>query len=172
MQDFISANTERINKFKLALWNLVQWDQSGLYPHFYIPDNGTVEPYDSEDLEEVGSLGWIHDWCIRPVGVKSFYKYNLKRQKEVSRFTRRRKLEILYTVEDADDYPYCPKYYRESPYRSWKQYVKNFVDSKRAERELWYSLDLSPGPTDYPTDQEVIDILLQVSQFTCETSRK
>ena len=108
MQDFISANTERINKFKLALWNLVQWDQSGLYPHFYIPDNGTVEPYDSEDLEEVGSLGWIHDWCIRPVEVKSFYKYNLRRQKEVSRFTRRRKLEILYTVEDADDYPTVP----------------------------------------------------------------
>ena len=137
MQDFISANTERINKFKLALWNLVQWDQSGLYPHFYIPDNGTVEPYDSEDLEEVGSLGWIHDWCIRPVAIKKFYKYHLRGQKEVSKYSRRgRKLATLYKIEDASDYPYCPKYFRESTYRPWGQYVKNFVDSKSREGSL------------------------------------
>jgi hypothetical protein len=173
MQDFISANTQRVNKFKLALWNLVQWDQAGHYPYIYIPDNGTVESYDlPEDPEEVGSLGWIHDWCIRPVAIKKFYKYHLRGQKEVSKYSRRgRKLATLYKIEDASDYPYCPKYFRESTYRPWKQYVKNFVDSKRAERELWYSLNLSPGPTDYPTDQDVIDILLQVSQFTCEASR-
>jgi hypothetical protein len=111
MQDYILAHTERIDKFKLALWNLVQWDQAGL--HIYIPDNGTVEPYGSDDPDEVGSLGWIHDWCIRPVGVKGFYKYNLKRRKEVSKHTRRRKLAILYTIEEADDYPYCPRYFRE-----------------------------------------------------------
>jgi hypothetical protein len=170
MQDYILAHTERINKFKLAHWNLVQWDQAGLGVQLYIPDNGEVEPYGSEDPDEVGSLGWVHDWCIRPVGVKGFYKYNLQRRKELSKHTRRKKLAILYTIEDADNYAYCPKYYRESTYRPWGQYVKNFIETKRVEREFWNSLGLSPGPTDYPTDQEVIAILLQVSQFTCETS--
>ena len=101
MQDFISANTQRINKFKLALWNLVQWDQAGHYPYIYIPDNGTVESYDSpEDPEEVGSLGWIHDWCIRPVAIKKFYKYHLRGQKEVSKYSRRgRKLATLYKLK-------------------------------------------------------------------------
>jgi hypothetical protein len=170
MQDFISANTQRIDQFKLALWNLVQWDQAGLGALLYIPDNGRVESYDSEDPNEVGNLGWIHDWCIRPVGVKGFYKYNLQRRKEVSRHTRRKKLAVLYTIEDAGDYAYCPKYYRESTYRPWRQYVKSFIDSRRTEREFWNSIGLSPGPTEYPTDQEVIAILLQVSQFTCESS--
>ena len=92
MQGFISANTQRIDQFKLALWNLVQWNQAGLGALLYIPDNGRVESYDSEDPNEVGSLGWVHDWCIRPAGVKGFYKYNLQRRKEVSKHTRRKKL--------------------------------------------------------------------------------
>ncbi len=170
MQDYILAHTERIDKFKLALWNLVQWDQAGLGVQLYIPDYGKVEPYGSEDLDKVGSLGWVHDWCIRPVGVNGFYKYNLQRRKELSKHTRRKKLAILYTLEDAGDYAYCPRYFRESAYRPWGQYVKNFIETRRAEREFWNSLGLSPGPTDYPTDQEVIAILLQVSQFTCDTS--
>jgi hypothetical protein len=111
MQDYILAHTQRIDKFKLALWNLIQWDQAGLGIQLCIPDNGTVEPYGSEDPDEVGSLGWVHDWYMRPVGVKGFYKYNLQRRKEVSKHTRRKKLAVLYTIEEADDYPYCPRYY-------------------------------------------------------------
>ena len=91
--------------------------RAGLGVQLYIPDNGKVEPYGSDDPDEIGSLGWVHDWCIRPVGVKGFYKYNLQRRKEVSKHTRRKKLAVLYTIEDAGDYAYCPKYYRESTYR-------------------------------------------------------
>ena len=170
MQDFISANTQRIDQFKLALWNLVQWDQAGFGHLPYIPDNGRVESYDSEDPNEVGSLGWVHDWCIRPAGVKGFYKHYLHRRKEKAKYTRRKKLEVLYVIEDASDYAYCPKYFRESTYRPWRQYVKGFIESRRIEREFWNSIGLSPGPTEYPTDQEVIAILLQASQFTCECS--
>ncbi len=68
MQDYISSHRQRIDSFKLALWNLIQWDSAGHQPN--IPDSGRVEPYGSEDPDEVGSLGWIQDWCIRPVGVK------------------------------------------------------------------------------------------------------
>ena len=170
MQDFISANTQRIDQFKLALWNLVQWDQAGFGQLPYIPDNGRVESYDSEDPNEVGSLGWVHDWCIRPAGVKGFYKYNLQRRKEKAKYTRRKRLAVLYIIEDAGDYAYCPKYFRESTYRPWRQYVKDFIESRRIEREFWNSIGLSPGPTEYLTDQKVIAILLQASQFTCESS--
>jgi hypothetical protein len=162
MQDYISAHTGRIAKFKLALWNLVQWDIAG--HRIYIPDNGRVEPCGSEDPNEVGSLGWVQDWCIRPVAVKNFYKYNLKGRKEVSKYRRRRSIATLYKIEDAGDYyPYCPRYFQESTYRPWSQYVKTFIESRRVEREFWLSLGLSPGPTDYPTNQEVIAILLQIS---------
>jgi hypothetical protein len=173
MQEYIESHPERVNKFKLALWNLVQWDSANLQVKYYIPDNGTVEPYDNEDPEEVGSLGWIHDWCIRPTSVKAFYKFSLKGRKEPSRptrYSRRKSLAKLYKVEEAEDYPYCPKYYRESTYRPWSQYVKTFIEKRRLEREFWFSLGLDPGPTEYPTDQEVLEILLQDSQFTSETS--
>ncbi len=54
MQEYINKHPQRIDKFKLALWNLVQWDSAGLQVQFYIPDNGTVEAYDNEDPDEVG----------------------------------------------------------------------------------------------------------------------
>jgi hypothetical protein len=170
MQEYINKHPQRINKFKLALWNLIQWDSANLQVKYYIPDNGTVEAYDNEDPDEVGSLGWTHDWCIRPTSVKAFYKFNLQRRKDTSRYSRRKSLAKLYKIEDAEDYPYCPKYYRESTYRPWSQYVKSFIDSKRVEREFWFSLGLDPGPTDYPSDQDVIEILLLVSQYTSESS--
>jgi hypothetical protein len=150
MQDYINKHPQRIDKLKLTLWNLVQWDSAGLQVQFYIPDNGTVEAYDNEDPDEVGSLGWIHDWCVRPTSVKAFYKFNLERRKEKS-------LAKLYKIEDAEDYPYCPKYYRESTYRPWSQYVKVFIEKRRLEREFWFSLGLDPGPTEYPSNQEVIN---------------
>ncbi len=90
MQDYINKHPQRIDKFKLALWNLiVQWDSAGLQVQFYIPDNGTVEAYDNEDPDEVGSLGWIHDWCIRPTSVKAFYKFNLERRNVGIQYTIR-----------------------------------------------------------------------------------
>ncbi len=61
MQEYINSHPERIGKFKLALWNLVQWDSANLQVQFYIPDNGIVEAYGNEDPYEVGSLGSIHD---------------------------------------------------------------------------------------------------------------
>jgi hypothetical protein len=168
MQDCISSHPERIDSFKVALWNLIQWGSAG--HQLYIPDNGRVEPYGSEDSDEVGSLGWIQDWCIRPVAVKSFYKFHLRGRLGVSKYRRELPLSTLYKIEDADDYYYCPKYYQESTYRSWSQYVKSFIDSRRVEREFWFSIGLDPGPTEYPSDQDVKDILLLASQFTSQTS--
>jgi hypothetical protein len=168
MQEYISSHPVRIDKFKLALWNLIQWDSAGHQP--YIPDNGRVEPWGIEDPDEVGSLGWIQDWCIRSTFVKDFYKYDLRRRKETSRYNRRRSLASLYKIEDAEDYPYCSNCFKDSTYRPWSVYVKTFVDKRRIEREFWFSLGLDPGPTKYPTNQEVIDVLLQASQFTSEAS--
>ncbi len=107
MQDYISSHPERIDSFKLALWNLIQWDITG--HRIYIPDNGRVEPCGSEDPDKVGSLGWIQDWCIRPASVKNFYKFNLKGRLGISKYKRRLPLSTLYKIEDAEDYYYCPK---------------------------------------------------------------
>ncbi len=47
-----------------------------------------------------------------------------------------------------------------------------YLDSRKSEREFWYSLELEPPPTEYPTDKDVIAILLLASQFTSQTSPK
>jgi hypothetical protein len=79
MQDYISSNIERVvDKFKLALWNIIQWDIAGI--QIYIPDNGIVEPRGSDDPDECGCLGWIQDWCIRPATGKRLFKHSLQGQ--------------------------------------------------------------------------------------------
>ncbi len=65
MQEYIKSHPQRIDKFKLALWNLVQWDSAGLKVKFYIPDNGTVEAYDNEDPYEVGLTGRVLSYLPR-----------------------------------------------------------------------------------------------------------
>jgi hypothetical protein len=54
MQDYISGHTERIDKFKLALWNLIQWDQDET--RIDTPDSGEVEPCGTDDPDEWGCL--------------------------------------------------------------------------------------------------------------------
>jgi hypothetical protein len=71
-------------------------------------------------------------------------------------------------VKVAIDCPDYPEYYNECTYRPRSEYVRAFIEKRRVEREFWFSLGLDPGPTNYPSNQEVIDILLQVSQFICE----
>jgi hypothetical protein len=168
MQDYISAHTKRIDKFKLALWNPIQWDSDGT--RIDIPDSGIVEPSGTDDPDECGSLGWIQDWCIRPASGKSLFRHSLQGQIGVYKYRRRLRLAELYKIEDVNDYHYCPKYYIESPHRSWNQYVKTYLDTRKSEREFWFSLGLLPTPTEYPMDQDVTAILLQASQFTSQAS--
>jgi hypothetical protein len=170
MQDFISANLQRTDKFKLALWNLVQWDQDGT--RIDISDSGEVEPFGTDDPDEWGCLGWVQDWCIRPADGKSLLRFSQQRRIGVYKYTHRLPLAEIYKIEDAKDYAICPRYYCESPYRFWNQYVKTYLDSRKSEREFWYSLELLPPPTEYSTDKDVIAILLLASQFTSQTSPK
>ena len=113
MQGYISSNPETIYRFKLALWNLIQWDIAGI--EFFIPDNGFVESCGSDDPEEAGWLGWIQDWCIRPATGKSLFRHSLQGQIGVFKYRRRTLLTEIYLIEDADDYPYGSKYFKESP---------------------------------------------------------
>jgi hypothetical protein len=168
MQSYISAHPQRIDKFKLALWNLVQWDIEGI--RIDIPDNGKVEPHGTDDPDECGCLDWIQDWCIRPATGKSQVGHSPQLQIGIYKYRRRLPLAELYKIEDPDDYSYCPRYYKDSSYRSWNQYVKSYLDTRKSEREFWLSLGLQPNPSEYPTDQEVIATLLQASQFTTQCS--
>jgi hypothetical protein len=60
----------------------------------------------------------------------------LQGQIGIYRYRRRLPVAELYKIEDAGDYPYCPKYFKESTYRPWSQYVKTFIDTRRVEREF------------------------------------
>ena len=172
MQDYILHHTERVDRFKLALWNLIQWDSAG--HKIYIPDSGRVEAFEIDDPDEIGSLGRIQDWCITPTSGKNLLslKYSLQGQIGTYKYRRRKPLARLYKVKLAIESPDYPEYYNECTYRPWSEYVRTFIEKRRVEREFWLSLGLDPGPTSYPSDQEVIEILLLVSQFTCEPSIK
>jgi hypothetical protein len=140
MQDYILHHTERVDKFKLTLWNLVQWDSAGI--KVYIPDNGRVEAFEIDDPDECGSLGRIQDWCVKPTSGKSLLKHSLQGQIGTYKYRRRKPLAKLYKLVEARDCPDYPTYFNECTCRPWSQYVRAFVEKRRVEREFWFSLGL------------------------------
>ena len=69
------SNSERVNKFKIALYNLDLW-QIANRP-IVIPDSGFVKAED-ENPTSWGSLGFVQAWEIRPVKSEVFKKVTLR----------------------------------------------------------------------------------------------
>jgi hypothetical protein len=101
MQEFEYANTDRITRFKIALYNLDCWQISNC--PFAIPNKGFVKSI-AGNLTEWGSLGFVQAWELKPVKPAL---YNLVRSKTHSVQTRKRKarfedlFELDYNTEIA-----------------------------------------------------------------------
>ena len=180
MQDFILdlRNKERVDRFKLALLNLERLDIEG--EDLEIPIGGYVEPCfnQDQDWQLWGTLGWIQDWFIRPVQnkkqdwfVTSVHKkkkvnlldYSNIRQGTLRKYTRRTPLSRLFHLQDARDFALCDFHIYE-PFRvereAWHEYIKDYLAKRRDRRLRGYPNCI------YPTNKEVIDLLLKASTYT------
>jgi hypothetical protein len=180
MQDFILdlRNKERVDRFKLALLNLERLDIEG--EDLEVPIGGYVEPCfnQDQDWQLWGTLGWIQDWFVRPVQnkkqdwfVTSVHKkkkvnlldYSNIRQSTLRKYTRRTPLSRLFHLQDARDFALCDFHIYE-PFRvereAWHEYIKDYLAKRRDRRLRGYPNCI------YPTNKEVIDLLLKASTYT------
>ena len=168
MQDFISdpKNKERVDRFKLALLNLERLDIEG--EDLEVPIGGYVEPcFDQgQDWQLWGTLGWIQDWFVRPVPAKkrvNLITYSNIVQSTRRKYTRRTPLSRLFKLQHARDYALCDFHIYE-PFRVerevWHEYIKDYITKRRVRRLSGYPNCI------YPTDREVVELLLRASTST------
>ena len=168
MQDFIldPRNKERIDRFKLALLNLERLDIEG--EDLEVPIGGYVELcFDQgQDWQLWGTLGWIQDWFVRPAPSKkrvNLIEYSNIVQSTKRKYTRRKPLSRLFKIQHVRDYALCDFHIYE-PFRvereAWHEYIKDFLAKRRDRRHRGYHNCI------YPTNKEVIELLLKASTFT------
>jgi hypothetical protein len=168
MQDFILdlRNKERVDRFKLALLNFERLDIEG--EDLEIPIGGYVEPCfnQDQDWQLWGTLGWIQDWFIRPVQKKkkvNFINYSNIQQSTKRKYTRRTPLSQLFHLQHARDYALSDFHIYE-PFRveceAWHEHIKDYLAKRRDRRLRGYPNCI------YPTNKEVIDLLLKASTYT------
>ena len=179
MQDFILdlRNKERVDRFKLALLNLERIDIEG--EDLEVPICGYAEPCfnQDQDWQLWGTLGWIQDWFVRPAHkkqdrftrpVQKKKKVNLSNYSNVQqsarhKYTRRTPLSRLFELQHSGDYALCD-FHKDEPFRvereTWHEYIKDYIAKRRDRRLRGYPNCI------YPTNKEVIDLLLKASTFT------
>jgi hypothetical protein len=179
MQDFILdlRNKERVDRFKLALLNLERLDIEG--EDLEVPIGGYVEPCfnQDQDWQLWGTLGWIQDWFVRPAQKKqdwfvrpvqkkkkvNLINYSNVQQSTRRKYTRRTPLSRLFQLQHSGDYALCDFHIYE-PFRvereAWHEYIKDYLAKRRDRRLRGYPNCI------YPTNKEVIDLLLKASTFT------
>jgi hypothetical protein len=168
MQDFILdlRNKERVDRFKLALLNLERLDIEG--EDLEVPAGGYVEPCfnQDQDWQLLGTLGWIQDWFVRPAQKKkkvNLIHYSNIQQSTKRKYTRRTPLSRLFHLQHTRDYALCDFHIYE-PFRvereAWHEYIKDYLAKRRNRRLRGYPNCI------YPTNKEVIDLLLKASTFT------
>ena len=179
MQDFILdlRNKERVDRFKLAFLNLERLDIEG--EDLEVPIGGYVEPCfnQDQDWQLWGTLGWIQDWFVRPAQKKqdrftrpvqkkkkvNLINYSNVQQSARRKYTRRTPLSRLFQLQHSGDYALCDFHIYE-PFRAerefWHEYIKDYITKRRVRRLSGYPNCI------YPTDREVVELLLKASTFT------
>ncbi len=105
------------------------------------------------------------DWFVRPVKNKkkvNLINYSNIRQSTTRKCTRRTPLSRLFKLQHARDHALCDFLIYE-PFRvereAWHEYIKNFLAKRRDRRHRGYPNCI------YPTNKEVIELLLKASTF-------
>ena len=106
MLEYILSETDRITRFKIALYNLDLWQIANR--SFVIPESGFVKAEDGNPTSW-GSLGIVQAWEIKPIKSVLFKKVSLRLKSQDTR-KRKGRLEDLYTLDyntelDSDGYP-------------------------------------------------------------------
>ena len=168
MQEFVLNNSDRITRVKIALYNLDLW-QIANRP-FVIPETGFVKAEDG-NLTSWGSLGFVQAWVLRPIKSVLFKRVNLRLQ---PRGTLRRKgrLEDLYTLDYDTELASSLKELGECDSKwGWNLLVRDYLQTRQTYRD-----SIGEGKLGYLKpcayfleDKDVIDLLLRVATFDCDS---
>ena len=166
------SNSDRVNKFKIALYNLDCHQIAGV-PFKYITDCGFVKS-PTVNILDYGSLGYVQCWEIRPVKPTLHNLVSLSTRLGYPQ-KRRTKLIDLYTLNYNEDkhivlkkkrpttsYEYLP---------SWSDIVEPYLLSRQLHRNsLSGAVIGSPSPY-YPEDIDLINIVLVAATYSPDWGR-
>ena len=174
MYEYIDSgsNSERVNKFKKALYNLDCLQIAGI-DYRYITDCGFVKS-PTLNILDYGSLGYIQCWELRPVKPTLYNLVNLSTRLGFPQ-KRRTKLIDLYTLDYNEDRHTILKNKRPTTsyeYRwSWSQILEQYLLARRLHRDLLSgSVIGNPSPY-YPEDIDLINIVLVASTYSPNWTR-
>ena len=169
MYRYIDSNSERIDLFKLGLYNLDCYQIANR--DYYIPDCGFCKS-PTEDLVGHGRLGFAEAWELRPIKPTL---YNLVASSSQIGYTqkRRTKLRDLYTLHYNEEkhkvlrkgHSYVIELF------NWDVLVKDYLLARQFYRDSLDASVIRPPSAYYLEDLDVINILLCVSKYYPDWSR-
>ena len=166
------SNSERVNKFKIALYNLDCLQIAGV-PFKYITDCGFVKS-PTLNILDYGSLGYVQCWELRPVRPTLHKIVNLSSRLGYPQ-KRRTKLKDLHTLNYNEEkhiilkkkrpttsYEYLP---------SWSDIVEPYTLSRQLHiNSLSGAVIGNPSPY-YPEDIDLLNIVLVASTYSPDWTR-
>ena len=174
MYEYIDSgnNSDRVNKFKKALYNLDCLQIAGV-KFKYITDCGFVKS-PTLNILDYGSLGYIQCWEIRPIKPTLYNLVNLSTRLGCPQ-KRRTKLIDLYTLSYNEDRHIVLKNKRPTTsfeYRpSWSDLVEPYLLSRQLhQNSLSGAVIGSPSPY-YPEDIDLLNIVLVASAYSPNWTR-
>ena len=130
------SNSERVSKFKKALYNLDCLQIAGV-DYKYITDCGFVKS-PTVDILDYGSLGYIQCWELRPIKPTLYNLVNLSTRLGFPQ-KRRTKLIDLYTLDYNEDKHTILKNRRPRnsyEYRwNWSQILSEYLQARQFHRD-------------------------------------
>lgn len=167
-----NINSDRINKFKLALYNLDCLQIAGV-DYKYITDCGFVKS-PSLNILDYGSFGYIQCWELRPVKPTLYNLVNLSTRIGIPR-KRRTKLIDLYTIDYNENKHIILKSKRprdDWEYRlNWSEILKGYLEARQSHRDSLSRAVIRPPSAYYPETIDVINILLVASIYSPNYTR-
>ena len=175
MYEYIDSgsNSERVNKFKKALYNLDCLQIAGV-DYRYITDCGFVKS-PTLDILDYGSLGYIQCWELRPIKPTL---YNLVKLSTRLGFPQKRRTKLidLYTLNYNEDKHIILKNKRPTnsyEYRiSWRDIVEPYLLSRQLHRNSLSETVIGEPSPYYPEDIDLLNIVLVASTYSPSWTRQ
>ena len=162
-----ASNSERVNKFKIALYNLDCLQIAGI-DYRYITDCGFVKSPTLNTLD-YGSLGYIQCWELRPIKPTLYNLVNISTRLGFPQ-KRRTKLIDLYTIEYNEDKHTILQNRRPRnsyEYRwNWSQILSEYLLAHQSHRNSLSGAVIGPPSAYYPEDIDLINIVLVASTYS------
>ena len=175
MYEYIDSenNSDRVNKFKIALYNLDCLQIAGV-EYKYITDCGFVKS-PTLNILDYGSLGYIQCWELRPVKPILYNLVNLSTRLGYPQ-KRRTKLIDLYTLNYNEDKHIILKNKRPTnsyEYRiSWRDIVEPYLLSRQLHRNSLSETVIGEPSPYYPEDIDLLNIVLVASTYSPSWTRQ